>query len=94
MHGAAEAALAAARGSVRSELGAPAPPPERLGLQAPPVQLSEDLLGLARRLAGAAVQGCARCRLYDAPAPAPQVRLLDGARAGAGCACCVPRARH
>ena len=76
VHGAAEAALAAARSSVRSELAMPAPAPDRLSLHSAPVQLAEDLLALARRLVGVAAQSRARCALYTHAKDAVQARLL------------------
>ena len=69
MHGAAEAALSAATASVRAELALGAPAPDRLSLVAPAAQLAEDLLSLARRVAGVAAQGLQRLRLYQAFGP-------------------------
>ena len=51
---------------MRAELAAAAPAPDRLSLIAPAAQLAEDLLSLARRVAGIAAQGIARLRLYEA----------------------------
>ena len=69
VHGAAEAALSAAGASVAAELTAGAPAPDKLVMEAPAVQLAEDLLSLARRLATAAAGSLARCQLYYAAAP-------------------------
>lgn len=69
MHGAAEASLATATASVRAELAVAAPAPDRLLLVAPAAHLAEDLLSLARRVAGVAAQGIARLRLYEGFGP-------------------------
>jgi hypothetical protein len=73
VHGAADAALTAAAADVRSELRAAAPPPERAPMEVPSLQLAEDLLSLARRLAAVAAHSLNRSTLYDAELPGLQV---------------------
>ncbi len=69
MHGAAEASLSAAAVAVRAELQAVAPAPEKATLEAPSLQLAEDMLGLARRLAAVAAGSAARCGLCATELP-------------------------
>lgn len=73
VHGAAEAALAAAAASVRSELAAASPPPEKVRQEVPSLQLGEDLLSVARRLTNVAASSLERCQLYSSDLTALQV---------------------
>ncbi|CAK0784455.1 hypothetical protein CVIRNUC_007659 [Coccomyxa viridis] len=60
VHGAAEAALLAASATARAEVATACMAPERLALYGPSLQLPEDVLQLARRLAAVAAQSVAR----------------------------------
>lgn len=73
VNGAAEASLSAAAATVRTKLQAAVPAPEKATLEVPSLQLTGDVLELARRLAFVAAQSIARCGLSNAELPSLQV---------------------
>ena len=92
VHGAAEAALLAASATARAELATACMAPERLAQEGPSLQLPEDVLQLACRLAAVAAQSIARSSAY--PEKAPGVKVRDFSRSchlfsnGVTCSCC------
>ena len=68
-------ARAAAAAIARADLAAACPAPEKLAQEEPALQLSEDVLQLARRLAAVAEQSIARVSAYSPSAGSFEVRL-------------------
>ena len=68
-------ARAAAAAIARAELAAACPAPEKLAQEEPALQLPEDVLQLARRLAAVAEQSIARVSAYSPSAGSLEVRL-------------------
>ena len=66
-------ARAAAAAIVRAELAAACPAPEKLAQEEPALQLPEDVLQLARRLAAVAEQSIARISAYSPSAGSLEV---------------------
>ncbi len=64
----------AAAAAVRSELAAAAPAPDKVSQEAPPLQLAEAVLSLARCLCAVAAKSISRCRLFSSELSPIKVR--------------------